>query len=198
MKALPPNKNWAVYLLLDKGVEASASLAHSHYAMECAQIGPKDDGVWLAASDGHQAIVRPCTGHADKTYLVPVHPLAEGLDDSPGWVYLDGKWFSQRNGRYAEPVPDRKFPDVSGVLPKIGNDCVPVTITVGYLMKIAKAIGEQGIITMFVPKTRNKPIAIIGTHGIGAVMPEYQDEKTEGMAERYTTMAEAFAKAPKT
>ena len=57
MKALPPNKNWAVYLLLDKGVEASASLAHSHYAMECAQISPKDDGVWLAASDGHQAIV---------------------------------------------------------------------------------------------------------------------------------------------
>lgn len=158
----------------------------SRYALSAAQLTPDPDPTkrraFLCATDGRamaMAIVS-VDGESDREYLVPSKILPTVIKG--GRIQLNGRWENDRGAFLPNDVVGR-FPKGQDIVPAIAPDAIALQINCQFLLNLQEALNERGNgaervgLTLFIPQPDEKSkrvesvIAVVGAHGIGAVMP---------------------------
>ena len=179
----------------------------SRYALKHVQVlpcvGHRDD-VFLAATDGHMAVVTRERGHINQPVFMPVEmakPTKKGDK-----VSVNGLWRNSR-GKMADLVDqDTKFPPLYDCLPDIAEYDTHISLNADLLVRLARAICADGVVTIHVKRKDDgssvKPFIVTSVNvngngsklGVGILMPckaDRSDNVYKAIKQDYTDAAKA-------
>lgn len=182
-------------------IDKAADDAATRYSIDNVKILPRKDGVFLLATDSRGLAIVEAEGHVGAPTLLPAG-LLETAAKSDCWISEEeGSWgFSGIGGERFKAVNER-FPTFAQSLPKRGKQTV-ITLDARLLRRIAAAVTCMGdldskkLAVTIIVGGPDQPIGVIGSGGIGAVMPLGEDEQTrEDALKRYDALRKELLNA---
>ena len=185
-------------LFVDAPIHKVAAKSMCHYATAGVRVSPSENGAYLVATDGHCLAVAEATkAHITETSIIPTAVFSGRKRQH---LRREGDLWLSDSDKAAPPV-EGNFPKVADVIPDIDEmGCsarprVQLTIDAGILANLAKAIGEDDKVTLWLETDEQchvaGPIAAAGPSGFGCIMPV----ETNGTGSGYAKARQQFIDA---
>lgn len=161
---------------------AAASKENGRYYTDNIRISMKDGNAISMATDGRCASITTLgvmTG-ANWDGIIPatVAPKKGDKGNTRNLV-LNGKVerVAKDGTMQSAALAEGPFPPIAAVMPNV-EDYDVRRINLALLTKVANAISDDGILTVFIPK-KNTAWGVMGNHGVGVVCPiqGYDDDE---------------------
>lgn len=225
-----------VQVTLTSPIVNAADEESSRYSLMHVEIFPQPkDRVLAVSTNGRVAAIVELPGKTDRPRLIPcgVFPSTKAHMPRTGYPQIeleDGQWHltGSKNGKVAPQAEAGRFPRLGDLVPALPSEenTLVVSFDAAELLKLADSIRSQAkdagsaspedggcspTVSLFIDKSRpeqNSAIAVVGTEGIGVLMPCWRDERQMSASayiaekrKRYTELAkrlqEAEAKLPR-